>query len=194
MDEGYIKYDCRWEKQEIVLVQSVFDEINSWRTIYYKRGWIGMYPNGIGYGNISLRLNESTFIVSGSATGNKDVLTHDHYAIVKGFDISNNWIQCSGQTAASSESLSHAALYKIDQQISRIVHIHNEAIWANYLNVLPTTSKDIAYGTPGMAMELQKKRSEILDSKGVIIMGGHPEGVIVFGNNYDEIFELLRNL
>lgn len=194
MDEGYIKYDCQWAKQDIAIEQSIFDEINSWRTINYKRGWIGMYPNGIGYGNISLRLNESTFLVSGSATGDKDVLCRDHYAIVTAFDISNNWIQCSGQTEASSESLSHAALYKIDQQILRIVHIHNEAIWVKYLDVLPTTSKDIAYGTPEMALELQKKRLEIKDSKGAIIMGGHPEGILVFGNNFDEIFTILNNL
>jgi len=53
--------------------------------------------------------------------------------------------------------------------------------------VLPTTSKEIEYGTPEMAFEISKimKLPETQNTK-VFVMGGHKEGLISFGKTIEE--------
>ncbi len=194
MDEGYIKYNSDWENREIEIDEALFVDINYWRKRFYSKGWIGVYPDGIGFGNISLRLNGNQFLISGSATGAHKEMEKAHYSIVRDFDLQLNSLNCYGSVAASSESLSHAALYKADKSISRIVHIHNMELWKKWKNKLPTTSKSIAYGTPEMAFGLQDCLKTISGSKGIIIMGGHAEGIIAFGNDFEEIAKLLDEL
>jgi hypothetical protein len=89
MDEGYIKYDCNWILSDEITPQQV-EEINAWRNIMKENGLIGMYENGIGFGNISIRINKNIFLISGSATGGIDQLDETHYALVTDYNISNN--------------------------------------------------------------------------------------------------------
>ena len=67
-------------------------------------------------------------------------------------------------------------------------------LWKKWKNKLPTTSKSIAYGTPEMAFGLQDCLKSKPGSKGIIIMGGHAEGIIAFGNDFEEIAKLLDEL
>jgi len=194
MDEGYIKYKSDWKKSEIEIDNDLFDEINIWRNHFYSKNWIGAYSDGIGFGNISLRLQDNQFLISGSATGNYTELEKSNYSIVNNFDFDSNFLKCSGQTEASSEALSHAALYKANSKISRIVHIHNLDLWKKWINRLPTTSNKITYGTPEMAYELQLIMLEMKTDEGLIIMGGHREGIIAFGDDFAKIAELLHDL
>ncbi len=194
MDEGYIKYKSDWEKREIDIDDKLFEEINFWRNHFYKRNWIGAYSDGIGFGNISTRLQDNQFLISGSATGNYPELEKSNYSIVNNFDFDSNSLKCSGQVEASSEALSHAALYKANSNISKIVHIHNLDLWKKWINRLPTTSDKITYGTPEMAYELQLCMLEMKADEGVIIMGGHQEGIIAFGNDFEKIAKLLYEL
>ena len=64
MDEGYIKFDCNWIPSNDIPLNKVA-VLNVWREIMYKKGLIGVYPDGIGFGNISLRCTEKTFLISG---------------------------------------------------------------------------------------------------------------------------------
>jgi L-ribulose-5-phosphate 4-epimerase len=89
MDEGYIKFNCNWIPSNDIPVNKVA-ELNVWRNIMYKKGLIGVYPDGIGFGNISMRCSKKTFLISGSATGALPTLNESHYSLVTGYDLSTN--------------------------------------------------------------------------------------------------------
>ena len=182
--EGYIKFDLQWEKKSVDFPENILSELNLFRTELFDIGLIGMYPDGIGFGNISTRIaNTDQFIISGSATGQLRTLTKEHFSLVTAFDIEKNTVICEGQIAASSESMSHAALYKSNHNINAVVHVHHNKLWSNHLNKLPTTPKNAEYGTPEIANEI-KKLAHV--SVGIIIMGGHEEGIVSFGTNLEE--------
>ena len=155
----------------------------------YEIGFIGAYPDGIGYGNVSMRTKNNEFVISGSATGNFQSLHKEHYALVYDFDIEKNTIYSKGQTKASSESLSHAAIYSSNPNINGIIHIHNTNMWEKYLGVLPTTDKNASFGTPEIAQEIKKYSQK---DSGIIIMGGHKEGIITFGNTLEQALTILK--
>lgn len=186
IDEGYIKFNCIWTQKIIKVSDALFLEINNWRSKLYDLDLIGMYDNGIGFGNISIRDSKNSFIISGSATGGKSELTKDDYSRVTNCNYKENRVDCVGQSKASSESLSHSIVYETLDNINAVIHIHSPGMWKKYLNVLPTTSKDILYGTPEMAKAIQQLIG--LDSaseSGAIVMGGHEEGLLFYGEHID---------
>ena len=98
-----------------------------------------------------------------------------------------NTLSCRGLARASSESLSHAAIYEAAPDARAVIHIHSARIWGEHRGGLPTTPPAVEYGTPEMALAL-KKLAASLQSGGdrVIIMGGHEDGVISFGRTLEE--------
>jgi len=194
MDEGYIKFNCRWIKTA-PLSRLNIAEINAWRDNLYKQGLIGAYPNGVGFGNISIRINHSSFLITGSATGNLKKLNENHYVQVNEYDFMKNSLTCTGPIEASSESLSHAVIYECSPDINAVIHIHNMGIWNKYINKIPTTKTNVSYGTPEMANEIKRLFKETnVGIKKNIIMGGHQEGVITFGRSLDEAGRILLNM
>lgn len=187
MTEGYIKFNCIWEQKEIQIEPSLLVELESARTKLYDLGLIGMYPDGIGFGNISVKSDKgSSFIITGSATGQFEKLKPSHYALVTGYNFLQNTISCTGQTKASAESLSHAAVYESIPKVGAVVHIHCLWLWEKLMNSNPTTSSEIEYGTPEMAEAIQHLISGMKTGEKVIVMGGHREGILVFGSNLSE--------
>jgi L-ribulose-5-phosphate 4-epimerase len=187
MDEkGYIKFNCNWIKSDPVSFELI-KEINFYRKILFDKGLIGMYPNGIGYGNVSIRLNNDTFLITGTSTGNIQDLTTDHYTKVMHFNFKNNSVTCEGPIKASSESLTHAAIYISCSEANAVVHVHNKNLWDSLLYSMPSTSPGIEYGTPGMAEEVSGlfKKTDLM-KKRIIIMAGHEEGIITFGKSIKE--------
>jgi L-ribulose-5-phosphate 4-epimerase len=186
MEEGYIKYHCNWIQEEVIKPEQIHD-INTWRNLLMKQGYIGMYDNGIGFGNISMRIDEHTFMISGSATGGIKELTADHYALVTDFNLTHNQLTCKGMTTASSESLTHASIYACSKETNAVVHIHHKEKWSSLFNHAATTDPSIAYGTPEMAFAIQNLilQDKVGPSK-IIVMGGHEEGLISYGKTLEE--------
>ncbi len=194
IDDGYIKFNCNWLKQTIDILNADFKTINQWREKLYKLGLIGMYDNGIGFGNLSLRITQKEFLITGSATGEKPVLTIDDYAIVNDWSIEKNEIACHGLIRASSESLSHAALYESDPEINAAIHIHSKKMWNNYYDKLPTSPKDVSYGTPEMGLSLKKLLNQAKSRNiKVMVMGGHTDGLISYGSEMKEAGNAILN-
>ena len=152
-----------------------------------EQGWIGMYPDGIGYGNISMRITDHTFLISGTATGGLDKLDERHYCLVEDYSLLHNELSCIGPIKASSESLTHALIYETSAETNAVIHIHNEQMWNNWKQRIPTSKEAVAYGTPEMALEIKRlfEESRLGDTK-ILVMGGHPEGIIGFGKDLDE--------
>src|ERR1035437_4719757 len=138
-ETGSIKFQCNWIQSEPI-EEEIIAKINHWRNILFNNKLIGVYPNGVGYGNISIRLTENEFLISGTSTGHLENLTNKHYSRVIDYNFERNALTCKGPIKASAESLTHAAIYEMDQKIQAIIHIHNKQMWNKLLNKIPTTS------------------------------------------------------
>lgn len=188
IDEGYIKYDSDWTEAPARHIEFAA-ELERCRRPLFIAGLVGEYAElGIGFGNISMRCpGRDQFLITGTQTGNLEHTTADHYSLVTAFNIKNNSVTCEGPVQASSEAMTHAAIYALDEAIGAIVHVHSRVAWERYLNKLPTTGPDIAYGTPAMAREFARLYSETrFGIDGVAVMAGHDEGLISFGSSLDQ--------
>lgn len=194
--EGYIKFKCHFDREKIEIPTELFAPLNYWRNFLRNKGWIGSYPNGIGFGNISVRIPGSNqFYITGSATGNLPDLESEHYALVEKCDPAGNMIWCKGLIQASAESMSHYTVYKTIPEAAAVVHIHNSPLWDKYLDVLPCTLKEVSYGTPEMAFEIERilKLPEMKSGR-VAVMGGHEEGIISYGISVEEAVRAMLRL
>jgi L-ribulose-5-phosphate 4-epimerase len=186
MGEGYIKFNCLLSEETSGLSDGNYLLLNSWRNRLYQLGLIGCYPRDIGYGNISIRSGKG-FIITGTATGCKEKLVKDDYVKVNHYDFVKNEIHCTGKIRASAESLTHAAAYNARPEVMAVIHIHNLDLWEKYFGVLPTTPYTAEYGTPEIALAVRSLcLAERLTNNEIIIMGGHKEGIIGYGNNLDD--------
>jgi L-ribulose-5-phosphate 4-epimerase len=193
MDEkGYIKFSCTWVKSGPLSAARI-EVLNLWRERLHKLGLIGVYENGIGYGNISVRIDDSRkFIITGSSTGQIAVLDGSHYTVVTEYDIPANRLTCAGPIKASSESLTHAALYAARNNIKAVIHVHSLKLWQELIDKVPTTSGEVEYGTPQMAFEMTRLLREMpVTEPGLVVMGGHREGLVSFGATLDQAAAVL---
>ncbi len=193
IDEGYIKYQCNWIVSP-PLETNLLSEINFWRSQMYQLGLIGEYDNGIGFGNISIRdCAPEYFIISGTQTGNLETLNGEHYTKVINFNFTENSLTCQGPIKASSESLTHAAIYTANPQVNAVIHVHHLQLWQQLLDRVPTTARNCAYGTPEMAEEIMRlSAKEELQTEKIIVMSGHEEGIITFGISLAEAANFLH--
>lgn len=185
IDEGTIKFNCQWIKQPLSI--SVPDELLTWRDRMYELNLIGYYENiNIGYGNISIKTPQG-ILISGTQTGNIYPIQPQHFTLVTDYQLDRNIVECKGLIKASSESMTHIAVYRCDESINAIIHIHNMTLWQNLMNKIPTTNKNIAYGTPDMAKEIFRlfEESNVKQEK-ILVMAGHEEGIIAFGDSLEE--------
>jgi ribulose-5-phosphate 4-epimerase/fuculose-1-phosphate aldolase len=192
-EEGYIKFQCDWEQKSFTFAKKNFNHLNGWRKKLFDLDLVGMDDEGIGYGNVSLREeNSNRFYITGSETGRHEDLSKQHYARVIDYDIDKNLIKCVGQVKASSESLTHAAVYESDPSVRGVIHTHHERLWKMLKNKIPTTDPEVGFGTPEMAREIKRlmEQREVRIEK-IIVMGGHKEGLITFGRDLDEAGEVL---
>jgi ribulose-5-phosphate 4-epimerase/fuculose-1-phosphate aldolase len=190
--EGYIKYQCIWTDSAIQIPELVKDSINSWRKKLYDLSLIGANESGIGYGNISIRNKNNTFFITGSATGEKPILAVNDLALVQEWDFDNNQLKCTGKTKASSESLTHAAIYESDAAIGSVIHVHSGTIWDQLMHKVPTSSAVVEYGTPAMAREIEQLLKDKKNrNTGIVAMGGHEEGILVYGKNIHEAGKII---
>ncbi|GAB4418508.1 MAG: hypothetical protein OHK0039_30010 [Bacteroidia bacterium] len=178
MDEGYVKFRQEWIAGP---PPTGLDELRHWRDTLHACGWIGYDEQlGVSYGNISLRGTAGQFIISGTNTGRPAHCDDASFTRVEAFDIGGNWLASRGPVPASSESLTHAAVYLARADVGAVIHIHDRALWQRWLDRLPTTGRDLAYGTPEMALAVQAACAG-LALPTVIVMGGHTDGLLALG-------------
>ncbi|MGH8195094.1 MAG: class II aldolase/adducin family protein [Woeseiaceae bacterium] len=183
IDEGYTKFDVRWADRSTLDCPEVV-ELERWRLPLFAAGLVGHYQElGIGYGNISMRSgNGREFVISGTQTGHLAHTGKAHYALVTDYDIDGNAVTCCGAVQASSESLTHAAIYELDPAIRAVVHVHSSTLWDRLRGVEPTTHADVTYGTPEMAREFKRLYGETgFAETGLAIMAGHESGIVSIG-------------
>jgi len=192
IDEGYIKYNINWINEPLNV--SVPKQLMEWRDKMHELKQIGHYAEiNIGYGNISVKI-DGGFLISGTQTGDVFPIESKHFTLVTDYNIKANSVTCNGKIKASSESMTHAAVYEADNTINAIIHIHNPKLWSLLMDKVPTTKKEVPYGTPEMANEIFRlfKETDVKQEK-IIVMAGHDEGIISFGADLKEAGEVLLN-
>ena len=188
LDEGYIKYESHWTPGPATHIEAS-RLLDTWRAPLHEAGLIGQYEDiGVGYGNISVRRGfGGLFLISGTQTGHLPATNEQHYSLVTDCDIRSGIVRCSGPIQASSEALTHAAIYNLGDGIGAVVHVHSPELWRRYKGRLPTTDPDVAYGTPDMAHEFDRLyRVGGLKEAGVAVMAGHEDGLVSFGTTLEE--------
>jgi L-ribulose-5-phosphate 4-epimerase len=193
-NEGYIKFSPVFKKCKFLKTEDI-KELNSVRNCFFKKNLIGMYKNGIGFGNVSCRFGKNKFIISGSATGGLKRLSAKHYSLIQDWNFKKNQVIYSGKIKPSSETMSHLAVYESDPSIKSIAHVHSSKLWKKLKNKVPTTDHRAIFGTPELAFSIKKiLKKESHRDQGVLVMGGHEDGVIFFGKNFKEIIKKINEL
>jgi hypothetical protein len=186
IDEGYIKFSCKWQKTDQAVGFS--SQLLAARDKMHELKFIGFDEHHqVGYGNISERTQGNKFIISGTQTGHIYPIKPTDFTLITSFNIDENQVICEGPAQASSETMTHAALYEALPEVSAIIHIHNKAIWQKLLKTDLKTAEEVPYGTPEMAYEIKRLVvQENVLSQRILAMAGHEDGVIAFGSTFEE--------
>ena len=188
----YVKftYDCA--SAEITRFDQLA-ELNAYRRKLLEQRLMGVDSNGVGFGNLSVRDGVSeNFYITGSATGGLPELTPTDCVRVVACDFARNWLRYEGAAIPSSESLTHAAIYESDPSTFAVIHCHDSDLWTTLLDRAPTTSKSVAYGTPEMAYEIMRLfKDGDVRSRNIFAMAGHEAGIVTFGKDLDDAFDVL---
>lgn len=192
-ETGSVKYKCEQVPIEIPRFAE-FAELNRYRGKLLDLGMIGVDASGIGFGNLSVRNGAtSRFYITGSATAGIPELTPADCARVVAYDFERNWLQCEGATVASSESLTHAAVYESDPTARAVIHCHDMKLWAALLDKAPTTPNRVEYGTPEMAYAVRRLfEATDVEKRKIFVMAAHDGGLVTFGKDMQEAFGILR--
>ena len=188
----YVKFTYQCARPDIAPLEAIA-ELNACRRKLLELRLIGVDSNGVGFGNLSVRDGVSrNFHITGSATGGSPELTPTDCVRVVAYDFAKNWLRYEGAAIPSSESLTHAAIYESDPTISAVIHCHDSVLWRTLLDRVPTTSKAIAYGTPEMAYEIISLLAvSDVRSREIFVMAGHEGGIVTFGKNLEDAFDVL---
>jgi ribulose-5-phosphate 4-epimerase/fuculose-1-phosphate aldolase len=168
--------------------------VNGYRRKLLDLGMIGVDASGISFGNLSIRNGATShFYITGSATGKISQLRPADCARVVAYDFARNWLQCEGSTVASSESLTHAAVYESDPTVRSVIHSHDMKLWSALLDKVPTTPKKVEYGTPEMAYAVRHLFDTTdVRKKKIFVMAAHEGGLVTFGRDLRDAFARLR--
>jgi len=188
----YVKFTYECVRPEVAAFDQLA-ELNECRRKLRQLHFIGVDSNGIGFGNLSVRDGATgNFYITGSATGALAELTLADCVRVVAYDFEQNWVGYEGSVVPSSESLTHAAIYESEPTGCAVIHCHDIDLWATLVDRVPTTSPAAAYGTPQMANEIIRlfDVGDLRTGK-IFVMAGHESGIVAFGENFEEAFDIL---
>lgn len=191
-ETGSVKFSCEQLPLRIPRFAG-FDGLNRSRRELIELELVGVDANGIGFGNLSVRDGDSSrFYITGSGSGGLPELSPDDYTRVVGYDFTRGWVRCEGIRIASSESLTHAAVYESDPSVRAVIHCHHAGLWNELLNKLPTTLSNAEYGTSEMALAVKRLfHTTDLRTTKMFAMAAHPGGLVSFGADPDEALRVI---
>ena len=139
---------------------------------------------------MSLR-SEKGFVVSATATGGVRELGAEGYSLVEDWSVAGNRLTCRGPLPASSEALTHAAVYEADADARCVVHAHSRPLFDGLLEAGALhTPRNAAYGTPEMAVAVADIARRY-PQEGILVMLGHDEGILAYGPSIRAVASLI---
>lgn len=188
--EGVIKFHVEHETN-VCCSESDILELTKWRKGLRIAGLVGQdlaRYGGLGFGNLSKRMGDGTFLITASQTGHLESLAPEGYVRIMDFDPGQNLVWSKGIQHPSSETMTHLAAYGANRRIHFVYHVHCPEIWnAKEELDLPITDPAIECGTVEMFYEvLWLLRDGRKYQKGILAMGGHTDGLLAWGETADE--------
>ncbi len=185
MLDGIIKYSIEHQTTSTPPF-SGYVQLEALRTRLFTLGLIGE-KDGIGYGNLSMRHEGSkSFFITATQTGRRQMLSREYYTYISDYDFSTFKVISQGTHKPSSEALSHAMIYAIDDKITTVIHIHSLALW-KFMKTKDYFFTTAEYGTAEMVEEivgLYDNFDPMMHN--AFVMKGHEEGIITFGRSMEE--------
>ena len=185
--EGVIKFSLEFRETPPVEFPGL-EAVEQCRRKFRALGLIGgrdpQRYDGLGFGNISHRLapGSDAFIISGTQTGHLDSMGDESYALVTDCDPARNRLVAEGAIRPSSEAMTHAVIYRQLPRAQAVIHVHSPKIWRHAAELgLPQTARDVPYGTPEMAAEMERLLAVGMGEWHTISMAGHEDGIITWG-------------
>ncbi|MCB1201770.1 MAG: class II aldolase/adducin family protein [Leptospiraceae bacterium] len=191
-DEGVIKFELVHSYKNLA-VNSQFVLLNDCRNFLHSQGLIGEYPDGIGFGNVSILADDrKSFLITGTQTGAKPALDQFDYTNVTQVDFTSHSVYSEGPLLPSSEAVTHAMIYRCSRAKS-VIHIHSARLWQSFLKLagrefeIAIVPESVPYGTVQMAENVAILLSDLqVYHGGIIVMAGHEDGILFFGDSIDE--------
>jgi hypothetical protein len=112
MIDGIIKYNFDFKATDSLKTRD-FLEIEMVRERLFALNLIGVTDDGIGFGNISQRVNDDSFVITGTQTGHLKNLEGKHYSFIEAYDDKEFYLKSSGAIKPSSEALTHGTIYNL---------------------------------------------------------------------------------
>jgi ribulose-5-phosphate 4-epimerase/fuculose-1-phosphate aldolase len=89
--------------------------------------------------------------------------------------------------------MTHCAIYQANPLVQCVLHIHSRKLWHRLLDEgYESTPVEISYGTPEMALSLTNLVKANLKSSNLVVMAGHEEGVIAYGEDILSAFDQIK--
>jgi len=152
--DGVIKYNFHFTPTA-PLHKNLWEEIEAVRERLFALRLIGEKEQ-IGYGNISRRIGEKSFVITGTQTGHLPRLNADNYAQIDDWNDETFTLRSSGAAKPSSEALTHATIYNLNPRIQAVIHIHSKTIWDFMLAHDYLQTADVPYGSREMIEAVKK--------------------------------------
>jgi hypothetical protein len=202
-DEGVIKFEAEHEDASLEpRHRELACKLVAWREVMAMLQLVGQDPDrygGAGYGNVSGRVGPASvrgaraMLITGTQTGGVRRIGFDHFCLVERYDEQKNWVKSRGPIRPSSETMTHGAIYDLSPAIRFVLHAHSPVLWRRADSLrLPTTDPRVPYGTPEMAREVHRLwGGSTLPATRILAMGGHEDGIIVFGHSAEEAGQML---
>ncbi|SFV55974.1 hypothetical protein MNB_SV-13-190 [hydrothermal vent metagenome] len=183
MIDGVIKYNFDFHLSE-PLDDRLLLKLESLREKLFSLELIGVTDEGIGFGNISQRIDKNSFIITGTQTGHLSTLDAKHYSLIEVYDDKEFYLKSSGAIKPSSEALTHGTIYNLSSEIGGVIHIHSKEVWNFMLKNDYLKTKNVEYGSIEMIDEVNRLFNQIDPlSNPKFVMAGHEDGVMVFGSD-----------
>jgi hypothetical protein len=190
--EGTIRFAYALETPAGPVVDAdVLARLQGWRGVLWRLGLVGQDPDrygGLGFGNLSVRDPGVTeqFVITASQTGGLPRLADQDLVRIVQANVERFWVDALGHQPPSSESLTHAMIYRADPAIGWIFHVHSAEIWAAAGSLgLAETPADTPYGSPAMAGAVTALLRSQATRPVVFVTAGHQDGVFACGADAD---------
>ncbi len=164
-------------------------------------GVMGRDPDrydGLAFGNLSFGpAAGSGFWITATQTADQPILNEESVVLIKDWSIADNSLHAAGRRPPSSETLSHAAIHGRRSGLPTwVLHGHAPALWARARTASESgpwtvTSPRAANGTVAMARAIAAATT---GASGLIVMGGHQDGVIAYGPDAAAVLALLTSV
>lgn len=157
-------------------------------------GLIGVYENGIGFGNISCRVeNGGLFYILGLKMGNFVELDSCYYVLVIDVGVFENCFSCIGLIIVFFEFMSYVVIYEECFDVNGVIYVYDFYFWKSLMYKVFIIEAFVFYGFLEMVESICRLLVEAdLKVCKIFVMEGYEEGIFIFGKDFVEVMAVLK--